>query len=214
MSLPYASALSPSVSQTKLNSHARREIHRLTLAFCRLEFDLLRRASCCFIQTVAQTAYHAVHLNAAAREEYHLENNVTFNLQTTPFRGVLRTWLVQDINRRCGVFGGRGSLLGRFGRDCLVREAGALQCAALGAAWRRIRYAVSETRACHRAANSLIAARAVAVSRPTRQCRRAKAIDVRGFVCITLTGDSVGIAEAAGLHFVHRGHDRRRGCAA
>src|SRR6266567_4543142 len=195
MSLPYASALSPSVSQTEFNSHARREIHRLTLAFCRLEFDLLRCASCCFIQTVAQTAYHAVHLNAAAREEYHLENNVTFDLQSTPFRGVLRTWFVQDVNRRCSTFGGRGSLLGRFGRDCLIREAGALQCAALGAAWRRIRYAVSE-------------------SRPARQCRRTKAIDVRGFVWITLTWDSVGIAEAAGLHFVHRGHDRRRGCAA
>src|SRR6266568_3588800 len=117
MSLPYASALSPSVSQTEFNSHARREIHRLTLAFCRLEFDLLRCASCCFIQTVAQTAYHAVHLNAAAREEYHLENNVTFDLQSTPFRGVLRTWFVQDVNRRCSTFGGRGSLLGRFGWD-------------------------------------------------------------------------------------------------
>src|SRR5258708_38093326 len=101
MSHPYASALSPLVRQTKLNSHARREIHRLTLAFCRLEFDLLRRASRRFIQTVAQTAYHAVHLNAAAREEYHLENNVTFNLQTTPFRGVLPTWFCQDANTCC-----------------------------------------------------------------------------------------------------------------
>src|SRR5260370_18177611 len=143
MSLPYASALSPSVSQTKLNSHARREIHRVTLAFCRLEFDLLRRASCCFIQTVAQTAYHAVHLNAAAREEYHLENNVTFNLQTTPFRGVLRTWLVQGLNRRWDVFGGRRSLLGRFGLGCLVPEARAFHWARLRAPWRWLRQSCS-----------------------------------------------------------------------
>src|SRR6266699_103479 len=57
-------------------------------------------------------------------------------------------------------------------------------------------------------------ARSVAVSRTARQCLRTKAIDVRGFVWITISWDSVGIAEAAGLHFVHRGHDRRRGCAA
>src|ERR1700687_5774807 len=55
----------PSISQTEFNSHARREIHRLTFAPCRLELDLLRCASCCFIETVAQPAYDRGHLDAA-----------------------------------------------------------------------------------------------------------------------------------------------------
>src|ERR1700682_937743 len=201
-----------SISQTEFNSHARREIHRLTFAPCRLELDLLRCASCCFIETVAQPAYDPVHLDAAVRQEHHLDNNVTFYFQTAPFRGVLRMRFFQDINRRRGAFG-RRFLLGRLGRDRLVREAGGLQRAALGA-WRRIRRAVTEARARHRAANSFIAAGSVTVSRSTRQCGRTKSIDVSGFVRITLTGDSVGIAEAAGLHLVHRGHDGSRSCAA
>src|SRR5216684_3793686 len=131
----------PSVSQTEFNSHARREIHRLALASCRLEPDLLRRASCCFIEPVAQTAYDSVHLDGAVREEYHLENDVTFYFQTTPFRGVLGTWFFQDVNRRRGAFAGRRFLLWRLGRDRLIREAGGLQCAALAAAWWRNRRA-------------------------------------------------------------------------
>src|ERR1700674_867419 len=200
----------PSVSQTEFNSHARREIHRLAFASRRLELDLLRCASRCFIETVAQTTYHSVHLDAAVRQEYHIENHVTFYFQTTPFRGVLRTRLLQDVNSRRGAFG-RRFLLGRLG-DRLIREAGGLQRAALGA-WRRIRRAVTEPGARHRAADSFIAAGAVAVSRPTRQSGRTKTIDVRGFVRITLASDSVGIAEAAGLHFVHRSHHRCRSCA-
>src|SRR5260370_35597610 len=68
----------PSISQTEFNSPARREIHSLTFPFCGLELDLLRRASCRFIKTMAQTAYHPVYLNAAVRQEYHLKDNVTF----------------------------------------------------------------------------------------------------------------------------------------
>src|SRR2546430_4074233 len=85
----------PSVSQTEFNSHASREIHRLAFASRRLELDLLRCASCRFIETVAQTAYHSVHLDATVRQEYHVENHVTFYFQTTPFRCVLRTRLLQ-----------------------------------------------------------------------------------------------------------------------
>src|SRR5467141_2709056 len=201
----------PSVSQTEFNSHASREIHRLALASRRLELDLLRGASRCFIETVAQTSYHSVHLDAAVRQEYHIENHVTFYFQAAPFRGVLRTRLLQDVHSRRGAFG-RRFLLRRL-RDGLIREAGGLQRAALGA-WRRIRRAVTEARARHRAENSFIAARSVAVSRSTRQCGQTKTIDVSGFVRITLTGDSVRIAEAAGLHLVHRGHDGWRSCAA
>src|SRR3984893_1939379 len=202
----------PSVSQTEFNSHASREIHRLAFASRRLELDLLRGASRCFIETVAQTTYHSVHLDAAVRQEYHIENHVTFYFQTTPFRGVLRTRFLQDVNSRRGAFAARRFLLRRLG-GCLIREAGGLQRAALGA-WRRIRRAVTEPGARHRAADSLVAAGAVAVSRPTRQSGRTKTIDVRGFVRITLASDSVGIAEAAGLHFVHRSHHRCRSRAA
>src|SRR5882762_8526434 len=201
----------PSVSQTEFNSHASREIHRLALASRRLELDLLRGASRCFIETVAQTTYHSVYLDAAVRQEYHIENHVTFYFQAAPFRGVLRTRLLQDVHSRRGAFG-RRFLLRRL-RDGLIREAGGLQRAALGA-WRRIRRAVTEPRARHRAADSFVAAGAVAVSRPTRQSGRTKTIDVRGFVRITLASDSVGIAETAGLHFVHRSHHRCRSRAA
>src|SRR6266478_2486318 len=187
------------------------KIHRLALASRRLELDLLRGASRCFIETVTQTTYHSVHLDAAVRQEYHIENHVTFYFQAAPFRGVLRTRLLQDVDSRRGAFG-RRFLLRRL-RDGLIREAGGLQRAALGA-WRRIRRAVTEPSARHRAADSFVAAGAIAVSRTTRQSGRTKTIDVRGFVRITLTRDSVGIAEAAGLHFVHRSHHRRRSRAA
>src|SRR3984893_13837820 len=156
----------PSVSQTEFNSYASREIHRLAFASRRLELDLLRGASRCFIETVAQTTYHSVHLDAAVRQEYHIENHVTFYFQCTPFRGVLRTRLLQDVDSRRGAFG-RRFLLRRL-RDGLIREAGGLQRAALGA-WRRIRRAVTEPGARHRAADSFITAGAVAVSSATRQ---------------------------------------------
>src|SRR6202521_2014500 len=161
----------PSVSPTEFNSHARRKIHRLAFASRRLELDLLRCASRCFIETVAQTTYHSVHLDAAVRQEYHIENNVTFYFQCTPFRGVLRTRLLKDVNSRRGVFAARRFLLRCLGRGCLIREPCGLQRTALGA-WRRIRRAVTEPGARHRAADSFIAAGAVAVSRPTRQCGR------------------------------------------
>src|SRR5436853_5342747 len=116
----------PSVSQTEFNSHASREIHRLAFASRRLELDLLRRASCCIIETVAQATYHSVYLDTAVRKKHHIENNVAFYFQTTSFRGVLRTRLVQDVNRRGGVFVGRRFLLWRADRGRLIREAGGL----------------------------------------------------------------------------------------
>src|SRR4029077_21155372 len=176
----------PSVSQTEFNAHARRKVHWLTFASRRLELDALRRASCCFIEAVAQTAYHPVYLHCAVRQEHHLENDVAFNSQATPFRGVLRTRFGQDVNRRRGALAGHRFLSRRLGCDRLIREARSLQRTALPAAWRRVRYAVSEAGARHRAANSFVAAGAVAVPRPARHCRRAKTIDVCGFVRITL----------------------------
>src|ERR1700740_3116322 len=116
----------PSVSQTEFNSNTRREIHRLAIALCRLELDLLRRASRRFIETMTETAYHPVHLNAPICQEDHLENDVAFNLQTTPLGRVLWMWFVQDVNRRCCALARRCFLLGRFSSDRLVREARAL----------------------------------------------------------------------------------------
>src|SRR6266853_2106931 len=102
----------PSIRQTEFNSHARRKIHWLAFPFCRLEFDLLRCASCCFIQTMAETADYPVHLNAAVCKEYHLQNNVTFYSQSTPFRGVLRARFFQYVNRRRRAFAADRFFLG------------------------------------------------------------------------------------------------------
>src|SRR6267154_864441 len=115
----------PSVSQTEFNSHASREIHRLAFAPRRLELDLLRRARRRFIETVAQTTYHAVHLDAAVRQEYHIENHVTFYFQSTPFRCVLRTRLLQDVNSRRSSLADRRFLLRCLGGR-LIPEAGGL----------------------------------------------------------------------------------------
>src|SRR5260370_12394293 len=107
----------PSVSQTEFNAHARRKVHWLTLASCRLELDMLRCASCCFVEPMAQTAYNPVHLHAAVRQEYHLHNNVTFNSQSTPFPGALRTRFFQYVNRRPGAAAGPTVLLRRRSAD-------------------------------------------------------------------------------------------------
>src|SRR5260370_5538141 len=106
----------PSVSQKEFNAHARWKVHWLTFASRRLELDALRGASCCFIEAVAQTAYHPVYLHGAVRQEHDLENDVAFNSQATPFRRVLRMRFVQDVNRRRGALTGRRFLFRRLGR--------------------------------------------------------------------------------------------------
>src|SRR5207244_4063389 len=126
------------------------------------------------------------HLDAAAGKKYHIENNVAFNLQATPFCGVLWTRFVQDVNRRRGVFARRRFLFWRCAGDVLIRKASGLQRGALGA-WRWVRRAIAEAGARHGAANSFIAARAVSVSRSPSQRRRTKTIDVAGCVRLTIT---------------------------
>src|SRR5260370_36971825 len=79
----------PSVCQAEFNSHARREIHRLAFASCRLELDLLRGASRCFIKAVAQAASDSVHLDGAVCQNNHLGSNLTAYFQTNPIFGVL-----------------------------------------------------------------------------------------------------------------------------
>src|ERR1700733_4593734 len=53
--------ISPSVGHPKFNSDYGRVIHRLALALCRFEFDLLRRPDCGFVQAMAQTTHYAIH---------------------------------------------------------------------------------------------------------------------------------------------------------
>ena len=77
----------------------------------------------------------------------------------------------------------------------------------------RIGGSVAKTRARHRAANSFVAAGAIAIARSARQCGRAQTVHVGRIVRIALTGDPVRIAKSAGLHFVHWRFHRRRCCA-
>src|SRR5215472_16009726 len=73
---------------------------------------------------------------------------------------------------------------------------------------------IAETCARHRTANSLSASRTVAVAISARKRWRAQAVDVGCVIRVALAGYSVGIAEAACLHFVDRSHDGcRRGAA-
>src|SRR5881394_3982216 len=144
------------------------EIHWLTIALCRLELDLLRRMHGGIVEPVTQTADDPVYLNAPVCQEYHVQNNVTFDLQTAPLRRILRTRLFQDVHRRRGAFAVRRSLLRRFSGYCLVREAAGLYGALLGARWRS-RDAVAEARARHRTANSFIAPGSVAIAGTARQ---------------------------------------------
>src|SRR5262249_9735268 len=74
-----------SVGQTEFNANASRVVHRLALAQSWLEFDLLRGAGRGFIQSVSQAADDSIYLYMAARQKNHIQNDVAFQLQTTPF---------------------------------------------------------------------------------------------------------------------------------
>src|SRR5689334_20226088 len=95
----YASHFS-SVGQTEFNANASRVIDCLALAQGRLELDLLRGPGRGLIQSMPQTADDSIYLYVAACRKNHIQNNVAFQLQTTPFRCVLGTRLVQDDNGR------------------------------------------------------------------------------------------------------------------
>src|SRR6516162_10043787 len=101
--------LLPSVGQTKFNANASRVVHRLALAQSRLEFDLLRGLRSRLIESVSQTVHHAVYLHMSAGQKDHVQRDVAFQFQATPFGGVLRFRFVQDGNR-----GVRGSVVAGF----------------------------------------------------------------------------------------------------
>src|ERR1700686_1014379 len=151
-------SLLPSVRQTEFDSNASRVIHRLALAQGRLEFDLLCGLCGGLVASVSQTANDAVHLNVAADQEDHFQHHVAFQFHATPFSGVLRPGLVQDGNSGiCGALVA-GLFLRRLRNNRCVAETSSSYVAALAAAGRRIRCAISESSAGHRSANSLVAA--------------------------------------------------------
>src|SRR5262245_31059270 len=103
----------------------------------------------------------------AARQKNHIQNDVAFQLQTTPFCCVLGTRLIQDDNSGICRAVVAGFLLWSFRRcGALVGKAASLhRSAAFAAALRRHGRTVSETCAGHRSADALVAARSVPVTR-------------------------------------------------
>src|SRR5438270_11234968 len=100
-----------SVSQPKLNAHASRKIDRLAISLRRFELYLLRGPHRSLIEAVAESADDPIHLHSTVCLEDHVEYYITLESKITPFRGVLRTWLVQNVNHGRGRIAGRRFLL-------------------------------------------------------------------------------------------------------
>src|SRR5215471_2045347 len=159
-----------SVGQTEFNANASRVVHRLALAQGRLELDLLRGPGRGFIQSMSQTADDSIYLYVAAGCENHIQDNVTFQLQTTPFRGVLGPRLVQDDNSRVrrtlvafllGSLGHRRALVGKSAG--LHRPAATLTAALWGHG-----RTVAKPGASDGPADALLAAGSVSIARAVR----------------------------------------------
>src|ERR1700746_558967 len=108
--------LLPSVCQTELNTNASWVVHWLALAQSRLELDLLRSLGRGLIESMTEATGNAVHLSVSTGQKHHVQHHVAFQLQATPFGGVLGSRFVQDGNSsvRRTIVG--GLFLGSFGR--------------------------------------------------------------------------------------------------
>src|SRR5713226_326773 len=137
-------SLSPSVGPAELNPHSSPIIHRLAVPLCRLELDFLRGFDRGLIEAVAQSADNAIDLNGTVRQKYQIEDHVPLDSQATPFRGVLRTRFVHNVNHGSRGVGGRSSLLRSVCRDGCIGKSRALHRAMLASARRRIGYPVSK----------------------------------------------------------------------
>src|SRR5580704_4020252 len=199
--------LSPSVGQPELNPYSGRKIHRFTLALCRLEFDLLCSFDGGFVEAVSQAADHAVHLDAAVREEHQIQNHVSFNSQTTPFRGVLGAGLVQNNNRSiCGTTG--CLLLGCIRRRRTgVSEVTRYHRAGLLTSCGRDGRSISETGAGYRALDAFLTAGAISVAFTTGQSWRTKPVHIRGVIRVALARHAIRVTKSTGLHLVDGGID-------
>src|SRR5271157_995690 len=207
--------ISPSVGQPELNPYAGRIIHRFTLTQRRFEFDLLCRSHRRLVEAVPQAAYDSIDLDTPVGQEYHINNDVAFNLQTTPFRGVLWPRFVQYVRSVIRRSACHRLLLRRFrGRRRDIAESSGnyrplLSTATYGWYGRPI----SESRACHRSADPFFSSGAIPVAFATRERRRTQTIHVRPFIWIALSGYAVGVTESAGLHFAD-GRNHCRHCGA
>src|SRR5713226_10719102 len=190
-------SLSPSVGQSELNPHAGRRIHRLAVPLFRLELDFLRGLDRGLIEAVAESADNAIDLNGTVRQKYQIEDHVPLDSQATPFRGVLRTRFVHNVNHGSRGVGGRSSLLRSVCRDSCIGKSRALHRAMLASARRRIRYAISKTGAGDRAADALVPSGAISVPGAAGQRRRAQAIDVCGLVRIPFARKPIRVAESS-----------------
>src|ERR1700724_666930 len=128
----------PSVGQAQLNPHAGRKIDRLAVPLCRFKLNLLCCADGGLVESMAQSAHHMVDLHGTVRQEHHVDDHVAFQLQTAPFRGVLRTRLVQDVHRPTSGLRGSCFLLRNVRYRALVGKTRVLHRSALPAR-RRIR---------------------------------------------------------------------------
>ena len=134
--------------------------------------------------------------------------DVAFDLQTTPFCGIFRPGLVQNL------WGGvRGSACRLSSSELRVDVSVAAKPPAttvpfFAASRRRGRGAISKSRAGHGSANSFFSAGAVSIAFAARQRWRTQAVHIRRVFRIALAGDAVGIAETARLHFLDRGIHR------
>src|SRR5262244_2092340 len=119
---------------------------------------------------MSQTADNSIYLYMAACCENHIQNHVTFQLQTASFCRVIGARFLKDDNgsvcRALVVLflwslGNRGALIGK--------AASLHRSALLAAPLRGHCGTASETCAGHGSADSFIAARSIAISRAVRQ---------------------------------------------
>jgi hypothetical protein len=175
---------------------------------------LLRGPHRSLIEAVAESTDDPIHLNRTVCLEDHIEYYIAFESKITPFCGVLRTWLVQNVNHGSGRIAGSRFLLGCIVGHSSVGETAALHYSVLSAACGRSGHAISKTGTGNRAAYAFTAAGTVSVPITAGQRRRTEPVDIGRLVGISFAGQTVWITKSSGLHFVDRsGHSGRSSAA-
>src|SRR5450755_3335923 len=165
----------------------------------------------CFIQAMAETTDYTIHVQASVRSEAHFKQHFAFQFQAACFIGVNRIRLESDFHRRrCATEIGLRNLRAAVRHLLRSKSAGchALSIAAsvtLAAG----RDAIAEIRTGHRSLDALCPARSVALSRADRHIESARRRCNQLRVGLAFTLQSVGIAKATRLNFVHRRIHRR-----
>src|ERR1035441_10418412 len=170
---PHNSHLQSSICQLKYHVHDRRRIHGLPVSRGRLEAHLVGGGYGGFIEPMPQTPDVAIHAYLPARQEFHFQQNFTFQLQVPGFLGIGRIRLVSDLDHRrrwtavhpLNVWGVLRDLLRAKARGLHSRAPTAAP-APVALSW--CRHAIAKIGARNRSLNSLCAARPVALSWPHR----------------------------------------------